>query len=463
MNRPPHAAAAASMTRRRFIQATAAAATGALVIPRSAFGANNRLNVAVIGCTGRGGDNYGEVMQVENVQIVALCDVDDGNLARGLKKRPKARPFNDYRRMLDEMGKEIDAVVVSTPDHHHAPASIRALKMGKHVYCEKPLTHTVEECRKVRRAAAEGKLATQMGTQIHATENYRRVVELVKVGAVGKVQRVHVWVGGGWTGGDQVPSPAPAPDGLHWDLWLGPAQERPYAQWQLDQQRPGIMGTGTVGAYHPFNWRGWWDFGGGHLADMACHHMDLSHWALDLRYADSIETEGPPVHPHTAPAWLTVHYRYPARGEQPPVHLTWYHGLKENRPKELSELGQQGEVDPKQWNAGTLFIGDKGMLIADYGKHKLLPADRFKDYQQPAKSIPPSIGHHAEWVKACREGTPTTCNFDYSGALTETVLLGNVAYRLGKKLEWDAEKLTATNAPEAEQLIRKSYRKGWEV
>jgi predicted dehydrogenase len=276
-------------------------------------------------------------------------------------------------------------------------------------------------------------------------------VELIKAGAIGKVTRVHTWVtrpDGGYCGADRSKGSARIPDGLNWDLWLGPAPERPYLS----------------KVYHPFAWRGWWDFGGGHLSDMACHHMDLPHWALDLRYPTSVEAvDGMPVHPETTPIWLAVDYRYPARGELPPVHLTWYHGGSGNQPKELAELAEQKEIDRRQWGAGNLFVGDKGMLIADYGKHRLLPKKDFESFERPPKSIPASIGHHAEWVKACREGTPTTCNFDYSGALAETVLLGNVAYRLGKRIDWDGEGFEAKNAPDAAKFIGKEYRKGWEA
>ena len=287
-------------------------------------------------------------------------------------------------------------------------------------------------------AAAKAKKATQMGTQIHAGENYRRVVELLRAGAIGAVQRIHVWVPTFYYGGDRPNQTPPVPANLDWDLWIGRAPMRPYNP-----------------CYHPGRWRAWWDFGGGGLSDMACHHMDLSHWAFELRTPELIEAEGPEVHPESALRWLIVNYHYAARGDRPPIHLTWYNGAK--KPPELTE----GKAP--NWGAGSLFIGDKGMLIADYGRHQLLPEDQFKGYKPPERSIPRSIGHHDEWIKACKEGTPTTCNFDYATALTETVLLGNVAYRSGKKIQWDSANLKCINAPEAEKFLRREYRKGWEL
>ena len=432
-------------SRRTFVQASAAVGA-AVFLPRSVFGANERLNVACVGVTGRGGEDMDGVSR-ENV--VALCDCDERNLAVAAKKAEvaKAKQFVDFRRMLEEMGDGIDAVVVGTPDHTHAPVALMAMRMGKHVYCEKPLAHNVREIRLMREVAKEKELATQMGTQIHAGDNYRRVVELIKAGAIGTVRRAHNWVPTSYSGSQnnvKRPQGNPlVPKGLHWDLWLGPAPERPYHP-----------------DYHPFWWRGWWDFANGALGDMACHHMDLPHWALDLRDAVSIESRGPEYDPQVAPKWQVVDFRYPARGQQPPVHLTWYHGGR--RPEELEEI--EAKLEKKQrWNAGTLFAGDKGMLLADYEKHVLLPEEQFKDYQRPEKSIPKSPGHHNEWIKACKTGSPTLCNFDYSGALAETVLLGCVAHKAGQKIEWDAKAMKVTNSAGANRFLRRDYRKGWEI
>ena len=434
-----------SVTRRSFVQ-TSAAVGAALVLPRSVFGANERLNVAAVGTGGRA---WNDLEAVSKENVVAICDVDERTMKKAATNSAsvaKAKQYVDFRRMLAEMEKEIDAVVIGTPDHTHAPAALMAMRMGKHVYCEKPLAHNVREVRLMRDVAKEKKLATQMGTQIHAGENYRRVVELIRAGAIGPVRRVHNWVPTSYSGSQKnVKSPQgshPVPEGLHWDLWLGPAAERPYHP-----------------DYHPFWWRGWWDFANGALGDMACHHMDLPHWALDLRDPVSIQSHGPDPDPEVAPAWQIVDYHYPARGENPAVHLTWYHGGK--RPPEFDS--PDSGLPKKGWGGGTLFVGEKGMLLSDYGNHVLLPEAKFKDYQRPEKSIPKSPGHHAEWIRACKQGTETTCNFDYSGALAEAVLLGCVAHKAGKRIEWDAKAMKITNAPEANQFLTREYRKGWEI
>jgi len=392
-----------------------------------------RLNIAVIGVSGRGDANFNKVTR-EN--IVALCDADERRVEKARKRFPEARFYFDFRRLYDKEMDNIDAVVISTPDHTHAPATMMALRAGKHVYCEKPLTHSVYEARVVTRMARKKRCVTQMGIQIHAENNYRRVVELIQTEAIGPVREVHVWVGKQWAGSDRPKETPSVPEGLHWDVWLGPAPYRPYHP-----------------AYVPAAWRGWWDFGGGTLSDMACHYMDLPHWALGLQYPRTIEAEGPPVHPESAPPWLIVRYEYAARKNQPPVNLTWYHGGK--RPPHFAE----GLLP--EWGDGVLFVGAKGMLLADYNQRVLLPEKDFADFKPPEPHTPDSIGHHREWIEACKTGGTTTCNFDYSGPLTETVLLGNVAYRTGKKLEWDAKRLKATNAPEADRFIRRPYRKGW--
>ncbi len=395
---------------------------------------NEKLNVACIGTANRAEASV-NAMQGENV--VALCDVDKRYLDAAAQKFPNARLYRDYREMLEKEAGKLDAVTVATADHHHAPAAIRAIRAGLHVYCEKPLTHTVFESRLLAEEAKKRGLATQMGTQIHAENNYRRVVEIIQAGAIGEVKEVHVWVGKGWGGGDLPTETQEAPAYLDWNLWLGPAESRPYAE----------------GRYHPAQWRRWWAFGTGTLGDMACHYMDLPYWALKLRHPTSCEAEGPDVHPETCPLGLVVRYEYPEREGLPPLKLTWYDG--DRIPKEVA-----GQRVP---GSGVMFVGSEGKMFADYTTYRLFPTDKYASYQPPAQTIPPSIGHHAEWIKACKDGSPTTCNFDYSGALTEAVLLGTVAYRTGKKLQWDAKTLKATNCPEADALINKVYRAGWEV
>lgn len=395
---------------------------------------NEKLNLGVIGVGGRGGDNLRGVAQ-EN--IVALCDIDDKRLGAAAQQFPGAKTFSDFRQVLEL--KDIDAVVVSTPDHTHAVITAAALRSGRPVYCEKPLAHTVSEARFVTNLARQTKLATQLGTQIHAERNYRRVVELVQGGAIGPVGEVHVWAAAVYGGKDLPKEAVPVPVNIHYDLWLGPVEERPY--------RPEFL---------PFAWRNWWAFGGGSLADFGCHFMDLPFWALELKYPLAVEpVDGPPVHPESTPPWLIMRYRFPARGSKPPVKLTWYHGGK--HPSVLTP------EQYRDYKSGVLFVGEKGSILSSYHQHVLLPEADFINFTRPPKTIPDSIGHHREWIEACKTGKPTTCHFGYSGPLSESALLGNVAYRVGKKLEWDAERLEASNCPEATPFIQHHYRKGWSL
>jgi predicted dehydrogenase len=426
-------------SRRRFLSQTALATAG-LSLTRSALARkispNEKLNLGIIGVANQG--NY-DLSNVTSENIVALCDVDDKFLAGAAAKFPQAKTYSDFRRLLDQ--KDIDAVVIATPDHTHAPITVAALKSGRHVYCEKPLTHTISECHVVMETARKMKRVTQIGTQIHAGTNYRRVVELVQTGAVGEINEVHVWVNATY-GGKELPKDTPTvPAGLHYDLWLGPAAYRPYSP-----------------EYLPFNWRHWWSFGGGALADFGCHFMDLPHWALGLRVPSSVEVvDGPPIHPESTPPWLIVRYEYPALHGHQPLKLAWYHGGKKPSKEVLSH-----DIAAK-WDSGVLFIGSKGMLLSDYGRHVLLPEKEFAGFTPPAPFIKDSIGHHAEWIRACKTGETTTCNFEYSGALTEAALLGNLAYRVGKKIEWDSKHLRASNSPEAAQFIHHHYRPGWKI
>ena len=365
--------------------------------------------------------------------------MDSNYLNRAATQFPSARKYADYREMISSEADRADAIVIAVADHNHTPASIRAINAGLHCYCEKPLSHTIHEARLVAQAAKAKGVATQMGTQIHAGSNYRRVVEVIQSGAIGDVKEVHVWVGKGWGGGERPEKGETPPANLDWNLWLGPAPERPYA----------------AGRYHPAQWRRWWDFGQGTLGDMGCHYMDLPFWALELKHPISCEafSNDERVHPETCPLGLTVKYKYPERGSMPACDLTWYDGNM--TPREVA-----GERVP---GSGVMFVGTEGKMFADYSKYRLFPCDKYSKFTPPKPSIPDSIGHHAEWIKACKDGSPTTCNFDYSGALTEAVLLGNVSYRTGKQLDWDGATLKATNCPEADQYIRKQYRAGWEV
>jgi predicted dehydrogenase len=339
----------------------------------------------------------------------------------------------------------IGAVLVATADHTHAAVGMAAMALGKHVYIEKPLAHNVFEARRLTELAAKNNCVTQLGTQVHAGENYRRVVEVIRSGAIGPVREAHVFVNKIWGSAHPRPAPPypPAPAGYAYDAWLGPAEAWPYhPEWYRGR------------------WRQWWNFGNGTLGDMGCHYMDLPFWALDLRYPNKIATQAAaPADPSACPVWMITTYDFPARGEHPAVKLTWYDGGK--KPAAFADWG----LGRKEWDNGVVFVGDKGILAANYGRWKLYPEKDFAGYRPPSPSIPPSIGHHAEWVAACLKGNrkAATCNFDYGGPLSESVLLGTAAYRTGKALEWDAKNLKATNAPDADQFIRRAYRKGWEI
>jgi len=449
-------------SRRSFLHRSSLAVAG-FWIARSSWARvspNEKINIGMIGTANRARE---DLRGVSSQNIAALCDVDDTFLASAKRRYPDAQTYNDFRKLLEQ--KDLDAVVVATPDHTHAVATVAALQSGRHVYCEKPLTHTVSEAPIVTETARQYQRVTQMGTQIHAGRNYRRVVEVIQSGAIGPVGEVHVWQGAVYTAGGRPKDRPPVPATLHWDLWLGPVPSRPYHP-----------------AYVPRSWRNWWAFGSGTLGDFGCHFMDLPFWALALRYPLSVETKGPPVLAEGTCPWLIARYEFPAREMRPstadssqaqsllpspishllsPVTLTWYHGVK-NGHQVLPPLFVEGKM-PAWGPDGVLFVGEKGMLLANYDKYVLLPEKEFAGYEPPPHSIPDSIGHHAEWIQAIKTGGPTTCNFDYSGALTEAVLLGNVAYRSGTKIEWDPHHLRAIGNPKAERFIQHQYRKGWSL
>ncbi len=403
---------------------------------------NEKLNIACVGLGNQGNHNLG-LMKSQN--IVALCDVDDARMGKYAAQFPKAKRFADFRVMLDKMDKQIDGVVVTTPNHSHATIAIRAMKMGKHCYCEKPLTHTIFEAREVQRIAREQKVVTQMGIQNHAGENYRRTVELIQSGAIGDVKEVHVWFGkpGGFRRFkrviDRPKSSAPIPQGFNWNLWCGPAPVHNFHP-----------------CYHPHDWHYWWDYGNGTLGNMGCHYMDLIFWALKLRYPISVEARGPEPHPDSTPFWLDCHWNFPARENMSEVEVVWHHGR--NTPDAVLKLGGP------EWSAGILFIGTQGMLAADYNKRILLPEEKYAEFKIPDHTIPDAIGNHRqEWYEACKGNGKTLSHFDYAAPLTETILLGNLAFRLGEKVEWNAEAMSAKNNPQAAQYVHREYRKGWSL
>jgi len=432
------------LNRRTFLKHSAALGAGVTVLKSGILKAgsspNEKLNIAVVGVGGRGGANLNDV---KDENIVALCDVNEKNLAAAAQKFPQAKTYIDWRKCLDQ--KDIDAVVCSTTDHTHAFVNVWAMNRGKHVYCEKPLANSVHEARVVRETYLKnkGRLATQMGTQIHASDNYRRMVELIRRGAIGTVKDVRVWCSRTPEGGSYLPPVQPVPEHIHWDLWLGPAPDHAF--------NPGYLGGCLA-------WNRFWDFGSGQIGDMGSHMMDMAYWALDLRLPTTCKAEGTPVNPDTCPQWLTAEWDHPANDWRPAVKAYWYDGGK--KPGMPSKV-----FDREALFKGVLFTGDKGYLICDYDFRIVMPTHggdmTHYDAPKPEELIPPSLGHHKEWIVACKTGKPTLCNFDYAGALVENNLLALVAYRVGQKLEWDAQNLKAANCPVADQYIRKQYRRGW--
>ena len=433
------------LTRRQMLRNSTLAGIGLWLSGGTAQAAtrspNERLNIACVGLGNQGRANFGKV---KGENIVALCDVNEACTGPFAKKFPKAKRFQDFRVMFDKMEKEIDAVVVTTPNHTHATIASAAMNRGKHVYCEKPLTHTVDEVRALMKLADETGVVTQMGTQIHAGDNYRRTVELVRSGAIGAIHDVHVWWWGrpnGWRRYeltvDRPTDRPPVPKGLDWDKWIGPAAVRPYHP-----------------CYTPHDWHYWWDFGNGEMGNMACHYMDLVFWALNLDHPTKIEAGGPAPHPESTPLWIDCHWDFPARDARPPVRVHWYHGR--TCPQPVLDLKAEKR------SAGVLFVGSDGMIQADYTQHKLLPAKQFADFEPPEQTIPSSVGcHRQEWIEACKGRIETNSPFSYSGPLTETVLLGNIAYRMAEPLAWDAAAMRFPNAPEADRYLKTEYREGW--
>ncbi|MCI0491323.1 MAG: Gfo/Idh/MocA family oxidoreductase [Planctomycetes bacterium] len=448
--------------RRSFLGGLSTGAAAYWVAGQSGFAVssspNERLNIAGIGVGGKGDSDITQAGKFGDV--VAICDIDDVRLDKKAKEFPKAKKYNDYRKLLDEMGREIDAVVVSTPDHHHAPACLRAMRMGKHAYCQKPLTHTPAEARLMRETASQFNVQTQMGNQGTASDGFRAGVELVQSGSVGPIREVHAWTNRPFKYWKQAPDivarpqeAPPIPPYVHWDLFLGPAPQRPYHP-----------------VYHPHNWRGWWDFGTGSLGDMACHTANLAFKSLKLDLPQRVSAVSGEINPETYPAWATITYEFPARGDLPPVKFTWYEGAKDGQRNLPDAELLQGE---QASDSGMIFIGEKGAIFTpnDYGGEQvLLPRKEFEGFQRPEPTIErlgsaDSDTHQKrEWIRAILEGGPAPMsNFDYASRMTESMILGNVAVRLGKTLEYDGKTGAVTNCPEASAIIHGTYRDGWEL
>ena len=417
-----------------------------------AGGANERLNVACIGCGGQGESDHNGV-RGDGVNIVALCDVDSVRARNVFNAHPNVTKYTDFRQMFDKQ-RDIQAVVVATPDNTHFHAAAMAIQRGKHVYCEKPLTHDVWEARQLRELTVKQRVATQMGNQGTSSSGLRYGVELIRSGAIGEVREVHVWTNRPiWPQNINRPAERQeVPKTLQWDLWLGPAPERPYNR-----------------AYVPFNWRGWWDFGTGALGDMGCHTMNLPFMALRLGAPSTIsaDVEGK-VNNETGPLGCTITYEFPAREMEravnglprpamPACRMLWY---ERRRPAAAVLNGIQ------PGGSGCLIVGSRGRIYtdSDYGDNiRLLPLADVREYRLPNAQMPRSPGHHAEWIRACKGGPAAMSNFvDHAGPLTEMVLLGNVAIRVGQRINWDSAKLQAIDLPAAAQYLRRTYRKGWE-
>jgi predicted dehydrogenase len=462
--------------RRRVLQLGSAGALGylftgpAVSIVRTA-GANDRLRVAGIGVGGKGSSDIQQASLV--MEVAALCDIDEDRLEKRAVTWPAAKKYTDYRKLFDDMMKQIDAVTVSTADHSHTLPSILAMRAGKHVYCQKPLTHTVSEARLMRETAGRYKVCTQMGNQGSALNGLRRAVELVHAGILGPVTEAHVWTNRPFKYWKQAPDitsrpkEAPVPSHVHWDAWVGPAPFRPYAV--RADKKP---------AYHPHDWRGYWDFGTGALGDMACHTANMAFRALKLDAPIAVAAEGGPINPETYPAWAHITYSFPARGDMPACALHWYEGERDGHrvlpPSDLlARVLRKGETAA---DSGSLLVGETGVLFSpnDYGaKFRLTPEKAFAEFQtiRPEKGPAGINGNEdtfmkKEWADAIRAGKPelASSNFNYAARLTEAMLLGNIAVRFaGQRLEWDAANLRFANSSAASGLVRMEYRKGWDL
>ena len=452
--------------RRAFLGRAGSAGLGVFVLGNSrsarGYAANEKLNIALVGVGGRGSWFVGAIPRIgENV--VAMCDVNAQRAAASFGKLPGVPKYHDFRKMLEEKDRQIDAVIVATPDNTHAVVTAAAMKMGKHVYCEKPLTHDVAESRAVRQLARKCRVATQMGNQGTATEAFRRAVELVQAGVLGTVKEVHVWSGGGSGPRKRPEGSQPVPDWLHWDLWLGPAADRPF--------HPAWLG-----------WHAWRDFATSNLGNWGCHSGNLPFKALKI---DTLWRADPGAGPAPKirlgvevsevermgfPRWASLRYEIPARGDLPPVVVNWHNGAPGGRKRVEDLIGRRldwGDAGAKKWkeHAGCLVVGTEGMIKSTEhnSSFTLLPAEKFAGFEGPPRTLPRSGSHEREWIRACKGGPPAMSNFDYAGPLAELVLLGNVATLVGRTIEYDPLACKVSNDKEADRALRREYRKGWSL
>ena len=432
------------INRRGFLAVSGASAAAALTgcatgAPRKTVQAAT-INHACIGVGGMMGSNdLKNFLSHPRARIAAICDVDANHLKKAAELVPEARRYTDWREMLAKEGDQIDSVNATVPDHMHLPIALAAMRAGKHVYCQKPLCHDVFEVRMLTHAARTYNVQTQMGIQIHAETAVKRAVELVNSGVIGKVRQVDIFSDKNWGGGEKPTDTPPVPQTLDWDLWLGPAATRPYHP-----------------TYLPGNWRRWWDFGTGTLGDMGCHIIDPVWWALDLTYPTSIEATPGPFNDQTYPQATVVKWEFPARGDLPPVTVTWCDGA--NRPDRPVEL-EEGRNLPGQ---GGLYYGDKGVILAPHmSSPRLIPDAKMKEIDAPEPFLERGVNHYQDWIRACKGGPKPSANFDYSGPLSEAILLGNVAAKAGAKIEWDAAGMTITNNDQANAWLLRKYRDGW--
>jgi len=424
------------MLRRDFLKTSAAIGAGVWLGTESsalAQSPNEKLNLAIIGVGGRGEQNLDNLT---SQNIVAMCDVDEVRAAKSYAKFPKAKKFHDFRTLFDDMETKIDGVVISTPDHTHFHPAFWAMERGKHVYLEKPMAHSLWECRTLTEFAAKKKVATQLGVQRHDLAGLRRAVEIIQSGTIGTIKACHSWIDSGRGMPMVSAEKLPAPATLKWDLWLGPVSERPYRK-----------------GFAPYDWRFWWEFGTGETGNWGCHILDIPFWALGLKYPTHVKGSGPEPDADRTPKTMATQLEFPATDARPAVTLHWYQGA----PAILKELSLDGK------NMNNLFIGTEGMLLCGFGGVKLLPEEKFKDFKTPKKTLPKPIGFYKEWFAACKGGEPASCQFDYSGPMAETVLLANIAYRIQGEFDWDAVNLKVKGSDAAQKMVHTAFRKGWEV